>query len=247
MKELGLSCGTFNPIHDWHLIVAQCASDQFGLDKVLLIPNGQPPHKKNDVLDKEWRWEMVVAAAATNAGKFEANRIELDRQGPSYTLDTLTALKAQYGEGVRLNLLIGVDNIEPIPHWYKADEIFKIVRLLIAPRLAVSMEQAREMAKNLPAHCVWDIIDAPGSALSSTMVRDWIRKGRSVQYLVPCEVNRILVEKGHYKLAPADANASTTAAAAADAQSAIPAPPPAQTDSPTSAVPAAPAATGSKS
>ena len=223
MKELGLSCGTFNPIHDWHLIVAQCAADQFGLDKVLLIPNGQPPHKKNDVLDKESRWEMVVAAAATNADKFEACRMELDRQGPSYTLDTLTALRAQYGEGVRLNLLIGVDNIEPIPHWYKADEIFKIVRLLIAPRLSVSMDQAREMAKNLPAHCVWDIIDAPGSALSSTMVRDWIRKGRSVQYLVPCEVNRILVEKGHYKLPPPDATASTTTTAAADANAATPA------------------------
>lgn len=201
MTELGLSCGTFNPIHDWHLIVAQCAMDQFGLGKVLLIPNGQPPHKKNDVLDKELRWEMVVAAAATNPGKFEACRIELDRQGPSYTLDTLTALKAQYGDGVRLNLLIGVDNIEPIPRWYKADEIFKLVRLLIAPRLAVSMEQAREMARNLPAHCVWDIIDAPSSSVSSTMIRDWIRRGRSVQYMVPPEVNRILMEKGHYRTA----------------------------------------------
>ena len=252
MKELGLSCGTFNPIHDWHLIVAQCAADQFALDKVLLIPNGQPPHKKNDVLDKESRWEMVVAAAATNPGMFEANRIELDRQGPSYTLDTLTSLKAQYGEGVRLNLLIGVDNIEPIPHWYKADEIFKIVRLLIAPRLSVSMEQAREMAKNLPAHCVWDIIDAPGSALSSTMVRDWIRKGRSVQYLVPCEVNRILVEKGHYKLAPespaatapaAEATAATTAAPAAPAASAPAAQPAAGTTSDTTTTPAPAAGT----
>src|SRR5262249_45196370 len=179
--------------------VTTWADDQYALDKVLLIPNGQPPHKNVDVLDKESRWEMVAAAAATNPGRFEACRIELDREGPSYTLDTLTALKAQYGDGVRLNLLIGVDNIEPIPRWYKADEIFKLVRLLIAPRLAVSVEQARAMARNLPAHCVWDIIDAPSSSLSSTLIRDWIRRGRSVQYLVPPAVNRILTEKGHYR------------------------------------------------
>lgn len=199
MRELGLSCGTFNPIHFWHLIAAQCASDQFGLEKVLLIPNGEPPHKKSDVLDKEARFEMVAAAADTDPKRFEACRIEVDRTGPSYTLDTLTALKAQYGDGVRLNLIIGVDNIEPIPQWYKADEIFKLVRLLIAPRLSVDMAQARLLAQNLPEGAVWDIIDAPSSSLSSTMVREWIRKGRTVQYLVPPGVNKLLVEKGHYK------------------------------------------------
>ena len=210
MKELGLSCGTFNPIHYWHLIAAQCAMDQFGLDKVLIIPNGEPPHKKNDILDKELRFEMVAAAATTNSGKFEASRIELDRTGPSYTLDTLTALKTEYGEGVRLNLIIGVDNIEPIPNWYKADEIFKLVRLLIAPRLNVDMAQARVLAQNLPAGTVLDIIDAPSSSLSSTMVREWIRKGRSVQYLVPPAVNAILVAKGHYKSSPTEGETTTT-------------------------------------
>lgn len=204
MKELGLSCGTFNPIHDWHLLTAQCALEQFGLDRVLLIPNGQPPHKKSDVLDKELRWEMVAAAAATHPG-FEACRIELDRQGPSYTLDTLKALKAQYGDSVRLNLIIGVDNVEPIPRWYKAEEIFKLVRLLIAPRQHVDAEAARRLASNLPAGTVWDIItDVPHSNISSTMIRQWIRQGRSVRYVVPDAVHRIITEKRLYLPAAPD-------------------------------------------
>jgi nicotinate-nucleotide adenylyltransferase len=201
MKDIGLSCGTFNPIHLWHLLAAQCARDEFGLDKVLFIPNGQPPHKTN-VLDKELRWEMVVAATAGHP-YFEANRIELDRVGPSYTLDTLTALKAQYGQDCRLNLIIGIDNVEPIPRWYKADEIFKLVRLLIAPRLCVDPVQIAEVTKNLPAHADFAFITkSPSSSVSSTLIRDWLQQGRSVEYMVPPAVHQILLSKKHY-LAPA--------------------------------------------
>ncbi len=212
MKELGLSCGTFNPIHNWHLIAGQTAMDQFGLDKVLFIPNGNPPHKK-DVLDKELRFEMVCAAIAGNP-RFQASRIEVDRTGPSYTLDTLTALKQQYGDGVRLNLIIGVDNIGPIPKWYKADEIFRICRLLIAPRLAcLTEEDVCKMAENLPAHTEYKVIsEAPSSTVSSTMVREWIGKGRSVQYLVPHPVNQILLSKGHYRMQGASSSATAGSA-----------------------------------
>lgn len=203
MKEIGISGGTFNPIHNWHLVAAQCALEQFGLDKVLLVPNGDPPHKKHDVLDKELRWEMVSAAAATMPGKLEASRIELDRQGPSYTLDTLTALKAQYGCGVRLNLIIGLDNLEPIPRWYKADEIFKLVRLLIAPRLNIPAEEITRLTQHLPAGTDFAFIESPASTVSSTIIRDWLRRGKSVQYLVPPAVHHILLAKGHYLAAPA--------------------------------------------
>jgi nicotinate-nucleotide adenylyltransferase len=220
MKEIGLSCGTFNPIHLWHLLAAQCARDEFGLDKVLFIPNGEPPHKKNGILDKELRWEMVVAATAGHQ-YFEPNRIELDRVGPSYTLDTLTALKAQYGEDCRLNLIIGIDNVEPIPRWYKADEIFKLVRLLIAPRLCVDQMQLAEVTKHLPAHAEFAFIQkAPSSSVSSTLIREWLQQGRSVEYLVPPAVNQILLSKKHYvapavptpaPVAPASNPAPTTA------------------------------------
>jgi nicotinate-nucleotide adenylyltransferase len=234
MKEIGISGGTFNPVHTWHLVAAQCAIEQYGLDKVLLIPNGDPPHKKAGVLDKEERWEMVVAAAATMPGKLEASRIELDRQGPSYTLDTLTALKAQYGEGVRLNLIIGLDNLEPIPRWYKADEIFKLVRLLIAPRLNIPQAEIDRLVQNLPAGADYAFIEAPTSNVSSTLVRDWIARGKSVQYLVPPAVHSILTAKGHYRTPPAPAATPAPApVAATPAPTATPAP-----DSPSPRAPA---------
>jgi nicotinate-nucleotide adenylyltransferase len=198
MKELGISGGTFNPIHNWHLVVAECARVQFDLGKVLMIPNGTPAHKKHDILDAELRFEMVEAAATTNPF-FEASRIEIDRDGPSYLLDTLKQLRAEYGDGVRLNFFIGVDNIAPLPTWYKADEIFGLCRLLIAPRMTVSRETILEMTKTLPAHASFEIIEAPSSGTSSTLIREWIRAGRNPRYLVPDVVYSILAAKGHYK------------------------------------------------
>jgi len=235
MKELGLSCGTFNPPHWWHLLAAQCAWEEFGLNKVLFIPNGQPVHKKN-VLDKESRWELIVAATAIDPVHFEPCRIELDRQGPSYTLDTLVELKQLYGDGVRLNLIIGVDNIKPIPTWYKADQIFKRCRLLIAPRLNVDPDQARELAKNLPGGTDWEIIHAPSSDISSTMVRDWVRRGRRLECLVPPAVQKLLLDRCHYKNCPEQEPLLRSGSTAPDSPGAPPAP--AGPDSP--AAPAAP-------
>lgn len=198
MKEIGISGGTFNPIHNWHLLAAQFAISQFGLDKVLLVPNGDPPHKKSGVLPKEERFEMVVAAALTMPGKLEASRVELDRKGPSYTLDTLQILRARYGPKVRLNLIIGLDNLEPIPNWYKANEIFKLARLLVAPRLCIPAEEVERLTKNLPAGTDYAFIDAPTSSVSSTLIRDMLVRGESVQYLVPPAVHDILRAKRHY-------------------------------------------------
>ncbi|CAN5534520.1 nicotinate-nucleotide adenylyltransferase [soil metagenome] len=182
--RIGLSMGTFNPIHLWHMQVAQCAWDQFHLDFVLFIPNGDPPHK-NDVAPKEIRFRMVKAATK-GAKHFRASRIEIDRPGKSYTVDTLRALKAQYGDDAEFFLIVGLDNIEPINHWMEADEIFKLSELLVAPRDSANADH-QIIAKLLPSGARFNIIDCPGSDISSTLIRSWIKSGRarSADYLFP--------------------------------------------------------------
>ena len=191
--RIGLSMGTLDPIHLWHVQVAQCAWDQFSLDFVLIIPNGDPPHK-DGVTDKEIRFRM--AKASTRGSKhLKASRIEIDRPGKSYTILTLRELKQQYGgDDVELFLIIGLDNLEPIKRWMEADEIFKLCTLLVAPR-ATAIGGRAEIAAALPAGARFEIIDCPDSGISSTLIRNWRKNGRarSADYLYPNAAVRNIV------------------------------------------------------
>lgn len=200
MFELGISAGTFNPIHLWHTVVADSARTQFGLNEVLFVPNGNPVHKSG-VLDKEIRLEMVQAAIAGNPF-FKASRVELDRKGPSFTVDTLRALKAEYGDNVRLNLIMGVDNIDPssslpITRWKESDEVLRLCRLLIGPR-HMEMADAQKVAAMLPAGADFGLIDCPTSTLSSTLVRQRVKAGKSIRQLVAPAVLEIITRHRLY-------------------------------------------------
>lgn len=200
--QLGVFCGTFNPIHVGHLLIAEFAWDQFELDKVIFIPNSTPPHKNKDILDKESRYELVQAAIASNK-HFQISRIEMDRQGPSYTVDTLTQLKSEWGEDTQLNLIIGQDNLGYLNEWHDAPRLFKLCRILVASRHLVKTPRPRqipvdELKALAPSGAVIDIIHFPDFPVSSSAVRSRLRAGETVLYLVPPEVNDILLEKRHY-------------------------------------------------
>ncbi|MBX9572107.1 MAG: nicotinate-nucleotide adenylyltransferase [Candidatus Obscuribacterales bacterium] len=200
MFELGISAGTFNPIHLWHTVVADCARAQYGLNEVLFIPNGNPVHKTG-VLDKEIRLEMVQAAIAENPF-FKASRVEVDREGPSFTVDTLRALKDQYGDNVRLNLIMGVDNIHPdsslpVTRWRESEEVLRLCRLLIGPR-HMELADAEKVAAMLPASANFALIDCPTSTLSSTLVRDRVKAGKSIRHLVSPAVFEIITKHRLY-------------------------------------------------
>jgi nicotinate-nucleotide adenylyltransferase len=200
MFEVGISAGTFNPIHLWHTLVADCARAQYGLNEVLFIPNGNPVHKTG-VLDKEIRYEMVQAAIAKNPF-FKASRVEIDRKGKSFTIDTLRALKAQYGDNVRLNLIVGIDNIDPqsslpITCWRESEEVLRLCRLLISPR-EMEMAEAQKVAAMLPSNANFALIDCPTSTLSSTLVRERVKAGKSIRHLVEPEVFEIITKNRYY-------------------------------------------------
>jgi len=196
--EIGVFCGTFNPIHWGHLLMAESAREQAKLEKVLFITSPNPPHRKTDLLDAELRHELVVAACQDN-NNFEPSRMELDRAGPSYTVETLETLATQYPENVRLNLIIGEDNLPFLGQWKGADHIFKVCRILVAPRVKQPVHVgAPTEEKRPPADADIQRLEIPQMPVSSSEIRKRLREGRSVLYMVPMPVDKILHEKGLY-------------------------------------------------
>lgn len=180
-RRIGLIGGTFNPIHHWHLFTGICAVDQYKLDQMHYIPNGTPPHKLN-VTDAEIRCELVEAAISPNK-LFKLSRCEIDREGTSYTIDTLRYYKSIYGDDVELFYIIGSDNLHTINDWHDHDEIFALATILIAPRdhEEVTTEDIRQI---LPASARFGVIDCPGSTISSSLIRDRVAKKLTHRYAV---------------------------------------------------------------
>lgn len=195
MRDVGIFCGTFNPVHWGHLFFAEYGRDEFGLDKVIFVTSPNPPHRRLDLLDAEARHEMVEAACSTNPS-FEASRMEIDRQGPSYTVDTLREFRRQFQEGIRLNLLIGQDNLSALHEWHEADVLVTLCRILVAPRH--TDVTSADLERELPPGSSCDVIHAPQIPVSGSLIRRRLRAGRSVLYMVTPEVNDLLVSRRHF-------------------------------------------------
>lgn len=204
MRDIGLFCGTFNPIHLGHLLMAECARDQFELERVLFITSPSPPHRTSGLLDKEERHAMVAAAVADNPF-FEASRLEMDRAGPSYTVDTLRLVKENYGTDTRLNLIIGEDNLPYIKQWRESSEILMLCRLLVAPRQFPTPNPKYGSAAGpdggLPAAASIEMMEFPLIPISASEIRERLARGRSIRYMVPPAVYDILMKKRHYRQA----------------------------------------------
>lgn len=203
MKKLkiGVYGGKFDPIHIGHLICAEWTREHFGLDKVLFVTSASPPHKKTGVLPALFRHEMVKAAVKPNC-YFEACDIELHRTGPSYTLDTLKELGKRYGDSAELFLMISAEYLEPdhpwrIDKWHGAEELFGIATILCFPRDVSGLAQIEEWKKNIPQARI-EALACPSPPVSSSLIRERIRKGLSVWYMVTVETWRIIRDEGHY-------------------------------------------------
>jgi len=199
MKNIGLFCGTFNPIHVGHLILAECAREQFQLEKVLFITSPQPPHRQGEpLLPAPARHEMVSKAVSGNPA-FAASSVELERSGPSYTFHTVRHFQSEF-PGCRISLLIGEDNLHSIKTWHRASELIGMCRLLVAPRVMADGDNAAKLtlSPEMPDAQV-DFIDFPHVEVSATSIRHRLQCGKSVRYMVPPEVALILETKGYYR------------------------------------------------
>lgn len=189
MERLGVLGGTFDPVHVAHLAAAAAARDQLGLDRVLVVVAGDPWQKRGRVgADAEARFEMVTAAI-DGVERLVASRLEIDRTGPTYTVDTVEALRAEAERS--LFLIVGSDVAASLDAWHRADDLRTNVTLAIVDR--------EDIAPSVPPPG-WDCmrVHMPRLDVSSTDLRRRIAAGESVEFLVPPPAARILRRRGLY-------------------------------------------------
>jgi nicotinate-nucleotide adenylyltransferase len=207
VRKIGLFCGTFNPIHSGHLLIAESARDQFNLDRVYFITSPNPPHRQDQaLLDARARHTMVAAAVADNA-KFEASTAEIDRAGLSYTIDTVEHFQNLHPEA-KISLIIGGDNVKYLKDWHRAEELFQKCHFLVAPRLISFARQESSSESSMKTlvkketveftgTCI-SVIDFPGIAISASYIRGRLKHKQTVLYMVPPAVNKILLDHQYY-------------------------------------------------
>ena len=182
--------GTFDPIHHGHLVAASEVAESFDLDEVIFVPTGQP-WQKNEVTAGEHRYLMTVIATASNP-RFTVSRVDIDRDGATYTIDTLRDLKAQRPDA-ELFFITGADAIAQILGWRDHDDLWGLAHFVAVSRPGHDLSTA-----DLPAEHVSQL-GIPALAISSTDCRDRVRQGHPVWYLVPDGVVQYIAKHHLYR------------------------------------------------
>jgi nicotinate-nucleotide adenylyltransferase len=195
--NIGVLGGTFDPIHIGHLIIAEEARVRLGLSKVLFVPAGQPWLKQDrDVTAAVHRVEMVGRAIADNP-YFELSTLEVERSGPSYTVDTLTTLRKELGGRTGLFFVLGRDTLAELPLWKEPEKVVQLCRLVVPPRLG--SRDLKHLEKAIPGLLDKVIqLAMPVIGISSSEIRQRIAQGLSIRYLVPPEVEKYITEQKIY-------------------------------------------------
>lgn len=201
---IGILGGTFDPIHFGHLRTALDVQQQLGLKQVYLIPLRDPPHRASPALDGKQRLDLLQAAIA-NAPEFTIDTRELERDGKSYTLDTLQSLKAEQPQRT-LCLLLGSDAFRHFPAWHRPLEILELAHLVVMQRPGEGdpghyPERITHDLSALNAHPAGRILPLPVTQLeiSATAIRELLRQGHSPRFLLPDPVLDLIQQRGLYR------------------------------------------------
>jgi len=193
MRRIGLFGGTFDPPHLGHLVLAEWARARLGLDRVVFMPAGTPPHKRGRRLtDAAHRLAMTRLAVRGNPA-FSVSGLEARRVGPSFTVDTLQHFHARQ-PGARLYLLMGADSLADFPSWRGPGEIARLATLVVAARPGPADPAQGAVARGRVV-----MLDNPLVAISSSALRARARGGRSLRYLVPDAVAAYVARHGMYR------------------------------------------------
>jgi len=195
--------GTFDPVHNGHLIVARSLAERLGLERITLLPAASPPHKAAAHVAGAHRLEML-RLAVDGEETFTVSDIELSREGPSYTIDTIQEVRRR-SPGASVSLVVGADMLEDLPNWHRAEEVVEAADIIVArrpPRHLRMEEVMASLSGAIPEKQVERlrrrIVDAPLIDISSTEIRHRVRQGRSVRFLVPDAVRDYIEEQGLY-------------------------------------------------
>ncbi|MFO0972605.1 MAG: nicotinate-nucleotide adenylyltransferase [Phycisphaerae bacterium] len=203
--RLGLYGGSFNPIHHGHLIAARAMAEQLGLRQVILIPSAEPPHKRGGDLESAAdRLEMTRLAVAGDP-LFAVSDVELRRDGPSYTLDTVVQLQAELGPSARFCWIIGADSLPELASWSRIERLVEAVEIVTAARPGFRPEtlDLSALRSKIGAASTDRLVQAcretPEIGISASDIRRRVRAGTSIRYLVPEAVERFVRERGLYR------------------------------------------------
>ena len=197
-KKIGILGGTFNPPHNGHYYLAKKALEEFSLDEVLLLPVGLPPHKMQDpVLGRELRRRMVELLAEMDP-RFRLCTMELERDGYTYTIDTLRAMRRQLGPGTELYYIIGTDTLFELPTWKEYEQVFSYTTFLCFPRPGDSIARVRRQIAYYQEKFQKTVLLSRhlGPEISSTEIREMFVNGEPLDGLVPDAILEFM-EKNH--------------------------------------------------
>lgn len=193
--------GTFDPIHYGHLVTAEAVKCKYNIDEVLFIPSGNPPHKDNSkILNQEDRYKMSLLATNSNRN-FYVSRIEIDRVGVSYTIDTINELHEMHGENVRIYFITGADEFQKIlTTWKDSEKLFEKCTFIAATRPGYNKNELKQSMNRIKEiyQTKFHFIDVPALAISSTDIRNRVKEGQPIKYLVPENVENYIYKNKIY-------------------------------------------------
>ena len=197
--NIGILGGTFDPIHIGHLIVAEEPTSHSGITYVPFVPAGQPWLRlDHNITPAIHRVEIVRRAIATNL-YFKLCTLEVERPGPSYTVDTMITLREQLGTQASLFFVLGRDALVDLPLWKEPNRLIQICRLVAVPRLGSGLPNLKSLETSIPG--ITDNViqlDMPVIGISSSQIRERLAQGLSIRYLVSDEVGRYIIEQRIY-------------------------------------------------
>jgi nicotinate-nucleotide adenylyltransferase len=195
--RLGILGGAFNPPHIGHLVCAQEAVLQLELDRLLFVPMGQAPHREIEQ-DPGSEARVEMCKLAVDDDPFEVSRVEVDREGPSYTAETLRALHDEGGEG-ELFLVLGGDQAAALPKWHEPEEVLRLATVAVVPRSGFHREATAVRIASVKGAAGVRFFDMPRIDVSSSLVRHRVADGKPIRHLVPDRVIGYVEEHGLYK------------------------------------------------
>jgi nicotinate-nucleotide adenylyltransferase len=199
IRRLGILGGTFDPIHHGHLVAAEEARYQLGLDRVLFVPAGTPPHKPASPLSPIHHRLRLVELAIAARPYFALSRVDADRSGPCYTVDTLALLRAEWGPRPAFFFIVGADSLANLLDWYQPQRLLELCELAVVdrPGVEVDLPGLERALPGITAHVHW--VQMPGLKISSHDLRARVRAGRPIAYLLPAAVEAYIQEQGLYR------------------------------------------------
>lgn len=197
--KVGIMGGTFDPIHNGHLILAETVRDSLNLDEVLFIPSARPPHKSRpDIISPEHRLAMTILATCSHPN-FRVSTIEILRNGPSYAVDTIDALKREYPSNTEFYFILGADAALELSTWHNAQELIEKCNFIAATREGTDIDiktLESQFSKSAIGHI--QKIKTPKIEISSTDIRNKIKQGQSIKYLLPDTVEAYIRKENLY-------------------------------------------------